>query len=472
MAIGVNGLMSGLDTGSIISQLMQVERRPILQLQRQEAGIQARISALGILKGGLAGLQAAVQALKNPEGFTQLKASSGNTEVLAASVSSAAFPGKYQVEVTALAQAQQVHSASFTASDERVGTGTITIQVGSGEAVAIAIDDAGSSLTGIASAINASEAGVTAGVVHDGSGNYYLTLAADKTGAANIINLTMEDADGDNTDAAGLSSLYPDPGKQDLTETRAAQNAQLLLNGVAVERPTNTIADLIDGVTITLRKGDPGKPFDLTIMRDSGMAATRLKEFIKQYNAVVDTLNNLQGYNPETKQAGTLQGDSLTRQVESQLRAFLHRQIGGAEQTVRSLSDLGVKTERDGKLSLDEKVLTKALENGREDVISFFTSTTEGSEGFAVQLHARLDGYLKGTTGLLAAKEKGLKVSISRLGQQVERIEMRLVKREENLRRQFEVLETLMANFQTTASVLDQQLQSISNLNAGISKMR
>jgi flagellar hook-associated protein 2 len=111
-------------------------------------------------------------------------------------------------------------------------------------------------------------------------------------------------------------------------------------------------------------------------------------------------------------------------------------------------------------------------ENNREEVVTFFTAGANGDKGFAVQLDALLDGYLKGTTGVLAAKEKGLKSSITRIGDQVERIEIRLAKREENLRRQFETLEKLMADFQSTASALDQQLQSIYNLNSSISKMR
>jgi flagellar hook-associated protein 2 len=105
-------------------------------------------------------------------------------------------------------------------------------------------------------------------------------------------------------------------------------------------------------------------------------------------------------------------------------------------------------------------------------VEAFFTSETDGSQGFAVQLDTLLEGYLKGSTGLLAAKEEGLNRSVARITEQVGRIELRLGKREEILRRQFENLESLMADFQSTASGLDQQLQSIANLNASIAKMK
>jgi flagellar hook-associated protein 2 len=472
MAIGVSGLMSGLDTGSIISQMMQLERRPIMLLQRQEAGIQARISAMGSLKSGLAGLQTAARALKSASGYTKMQATSGNSEVLAATASSTAVAGKYQVEVAALATAQQVRSAAFAAGDAVAGTGTLTIQVGSGAATEITIDENSSTLAGIAGAINNAGAGVTAGVIHDGSGNYYLTLAAGETGSANTISLSMTDDDGNNNDDQGLSALYTDPVAGTLTQTLAAGNARMSVNGIAVERSGNTISDLIEGVTITLRKADEGNPFELLIARNSENITGNVKEFVKQYNTLVDTLKRLRGYNPETKQAGLLQGDSLTRQAEGQVRALLHRQFGDSAQSVRRLSDLGISVDKEGKLSLDEAVLSSAMADHRDGVEAFFTSETDGSQGFAVQLDTLLEGYLKGSTGLLAAKEEGLNRSVARIIEQVGRIELRLSKREEILRRQFENLESLMADFQSTASGLDQQLQSIANLNASIAKMK
>ena len=472
MAIGVSGLMSGLDTGSIISQMMQLERRPIMLLQRQEAGIQARLSAVGSLKSALSTLQSATQSLKSVSGYTKMQATSGNSEVLAATASSSAVAGKYQVEVAALATAQQVRSAAFAANDAVVGTGSLTIQVGSGDPVAITIDENNSTLAGIADAINKAGAAVTAGVIHDGGGNYYLTLAAGETGSANTVSLAVADDDGNNSDALGLSALYTDPAAGTLTQTLAAGNARLSVNGIAVERSGNTISDLIGGVTITLRKADEGNPFELLVARDSGNIAGNVKEFVKQYNALVDTLKRLRSYNPETKQAGLLQGDSLTRQAEGQIRSFLQRQFGDAGQTVRRLSDLGISLDKEGKMSLDEAVLSRVLADHRDEVEAFFTSKTEGSQGFAVQLDTLLDGYLKGSTGMLAAKEKGLNTSVARINDQVERIELRLGKREENLRRQFENLERMMADFQSTANGLDQQLQSIANLNASIAKMK
>lgn len=471
MGIGVGGLMSGLDTNSIITQMMQLERRPILLLQQKEAGIQSRISALGALKSGLVGLQASTTVLKSTSGYGTMQATSGNSTVLAATASSSSVAGKYQVEVASLAKAQQVRSSAFAGSDTVVGTGTLSITVGSGTPVNITIDDSNKTLAGIAGAINAADAGVTAGVIYDGS-NYYLTLASKATGAANTISLSIDDDDLVDNDAAGLSKLYTTPASQTLTQTQAAANAALSVNGIAVERSGNTISDLIEGVTINLKQADAGNPFELVVARDNSTVTANVKDFVKQYNALTDALKSLAGYNSATKQGGILQGDSLTRQMRGQVSAFLHRQFGDSGQDIRRLSDLGLSVDKDGKLSLNEATLSSALADKREAVEAFFASTDTDSEGFAVQLDTMLDGYLKSGTGLLAAKEKGLKSSVDLIGDQVERIELRISKREEVLRKQFESLESLMAQFTSTSSSLDQQLQSLANLNANIAKRK
>ena len=471
MGIGVSGLMSGLDTDSIISKMMEIEKQPILLLQKREAGYQAKISAVGTLKSGLSDLQTAAQALKTSDDFTAFTATSGNTDVLGVSASDNAAPGTYYATVTQLAQAQQVRSAAFTASDEVVGTGTLTIQVGTGTAVDIAIDSTNQTLAGIATAINNADAGVTAAVADDGSGNFYLTLVSQETGTDNTITFSVADGDGNNDDAAGLSGLYTTPASHTLTETQAAKNAQLTVNGIPVERSGNTIDDLIDGVTLTLKQEDPGNPFSVTVSRDLSSVKSKVTDFVDKYNSLVDSFENLQSYNAETSSGGTLLGDSTTSTIRSRLQSMLYTQVDGVDDAVNGLSALGIEVDRYGKLSLDDTTLTTALQDNRSDVVDFFTQTTSGSEGFAVQLDDLLDSYLGSTDGLLKTKTDGLQSSIDDIDDQVERINDRLAMKEETLRNQFNALETLLSDFQATSSALNQQLQSLSGLNTQISSM-
>lgn len=473
MSFGVSGLMSGLDTESIISQMMTIERRPIMLLQQQEAAYQSKISAFGALKGVLAELQTAASALTETDLFAGFSASSGNTSVLTASASDTAVAGSYQVTVNTLAQAHQVRSAAFAASSEVVGTGTLTIKVGANAAVDVTIDGTNNTVAGIAQAINDADTDVTAGVVNDGLGNYFLTLASKETGVDNTISLTMADADGNLTDGSGLSKIYydivTDPLNPAMDSTQDASNAKLNVNGIDVERASNTIDDLLEGVTLTLKTADAGKPFTVKVSRDVGSITSKITAFVEKYNNTITSLGTLQSSNPEAGTVGPLQGDSTSRILQMRLESLLSTQVTGIASSVNSLSALGVSADKDGKLSFDSTTFTTAYEAHREDVVNFFTQTTEGSEGFALKFDTFLDSYLQKTTGLLATKEEGLNRSIEHIDDRVERIEFRLTKREENLRRQFNSLESLLAQFQNTSGVLSQQLDALSNLSAQIS---
>jgi flagellar hook-associated protein 2 len=469
MSFGVGGLMSGLDTKSIITQMMQLEQRPILLLQQQEAAYQAKISAFGALKGVLAELQTAAAALKETDLFAGFSASSANTTVLTASASDTAVAGNYQVTVDVLAQAQQVKSSAFTASDEVVGTGTLTIQVGTNAAVEVTIDEDNDTLAGIVQAINDSDADVTAGVINDGT-NYYLTLASKETGASNTISLTMADADLVNNDALGLSKIYSDPATQAMSQTQAAANAELTVNGIPVVRSSNVIDDLLEGVTLNVAAADPGNPFEVKVSRNMGSVITKITAFVDKYNNALTSLGALQTSDLEAGAVGLLQGDSTPRILQMRLQSLLASKVSGIASSVNTLSSLGVSADKDGKLSLNPITFTAAYEANREDVVNFFTQTTTDSEGFAVKFDTLLDSYLQKSTGLLVTKEEGLQRSVDHIGDQVERIQLRLAKREENLTRQFNALESLLGQFQTTSGVLSQQLDALSNLSSQIYK--
>ena len=470
MTIGVSGLMSGMDTESIITKMMDIERRPITLLQHREAGYQSKISSIGALKGLLADLQTAAAALNEPDLFAGISASSGNTAVLTASASDTAVAGSYQMTVNALAQAQQVRGSAFTASSDVVGTGTLAIQVGANTPVNVVIDSTNNTLAGIAQAINSANTDVTAGVVNDGLGNYYLTMASKETGTSNTISLTMVDDDGINNDANGLSKIYNDPAAQTMWQTQAAGNAQLNVNGIDVERSGNVITDLLEGVNLTLKAADVGKPFEVKVSRDTESVSSKIAAFVEKYNSTLSGLKTLQISDPEAGTVGPLQGDSTTRMLQMRLQDLLSTRVDGVADSANGLSFLGVTADKDGKLSFDSTIFAATFETNPEDVVNFFTQTTEGSEGVALKFDTLLENYLDSSTGLLPAKEAGLNRSIEHIGDQVERIEMRIAKREENLRHQFESLELLLAQFQNTSGVLSQQIESLSNLSAQISK--
>ncbi len=472
MGIGVSGLMSGLDTDSIISQLMDIEKRPVMLLQQKEAAYQAKITALGVVKSAMSDLQSSVDALKSPDDFISYSASSNDTDIITVSAGDDVQPGKYNIIVNSLASEQHVRSAAFTASDAEVGTGTLTIQVGSNDAVDITIDSDHNTLAGIAQAINDADTDVTAGVIFDGT-NYYLTLQGRETGADNTITLTMQDDDGVNDDSSGLSSLYTDPTTQTLTETQAAANAVLTVNGIEnIQRSSNTIDDLVEGLTITLNQADTSKTVTITSSKNYSGLTSKLNAFVKSYNALIDTLAEQTAYNGDSGASGTLLGDSTVGRIGPSLSAMMYEGVDGVDSSVNSLNNLGIEILDNGHLSLDEDKLNSAMESHPEDVITFFTSDDSDNPGMARKIYDFLDGYLQSNTGILSSKEQGLQDSIDDMNDRIDQMNVRFAKREDTLRKQFNHLELVLAQFQDTAARLDQQLTSISNINSYIARKK
>lgn len=470
MGIGVSGLATGLDTDSIVKKIMELERRPITLLQNSEASFQAKISAIGNLKGALSSFQTAVQALKDSSGFISYKSTSGNTDMLSVATDTGAVAGQYTVNISQLATAQQVRSSAFTSSSQVVGTGTLNISIGTGTAVAIEIDSDHNTLSGIATAINEADAGVSASVIDDGSGTYYLTLSSQTTGASNTINFTMADDDGNNTDAIGLSSLYTTPASQQLTETQAALNAQLTVNGIGIERSKNSFNDAIQGVYTVLKKADPTINVTVSVEKTSSGLESKLNEFVKQYNNLMDSVDKAQKYNAATKQGAVLFGDSTTNRLKRQITGFLYKEVTGISTDANALSKLGISLDKAGVMSFDSSKLDTVMDAHPDDVKNFFSINENGVKGFALQFDGMLEDYLKSGTGILTSKSDGLQSSITSIEKQMEQMELRISKKEDVLRSQFNSLETLMSGFQATSGQLDQQLASLANLRTQISK--
>ncbi len=391
MPISSPGIGSGLDVNGIVSQLMALERRPAMTLDTKEAGYQAKLSAYGSLKGALASFQSAVQALATPAKFTAQKASVADATIFSASAGGSAAAGSYSVEVSFLAQAQKLKSSVFAATSSSVGSGTLTIDFGTYDAntftlnpdkssKSITIAAGQSSLAGIRDAINAANAGVTAGIVNNGSG-YLLTLSSKDSGVANALRIVVTDDDGTHTNTSGLSQLMFDArtisGVKNLTETAAARNATLTIDGIAISKASNTITDAIEGVTLNLLKTNvatPATPTTLTVARDSAGVKSAVESFVKAYNDASKLLKNISAYNATTKQAAVLQGDTAVRSIQSALRAVLNSALSTAGGGLTMLSDIGVSFQADGTLKLDAAKLQTIVDDPAKDISTLFAA--------------------------------------------------------------------------------------------------
>lgn len=401
---------TGLDVNSIVSQLMAVERQPLKKLDAKEAGYQAKLSAYGTVKGALSSLQTAVQGLSNASSFESLKATSSDATVFSASAVSTAVAGTYSLNVTSLAKAQNLVAAGKTSSTAAIGTGASTtvtfdfgtIALGAGGSFtaydpvagtggiysgafrtftsngsgtkSITIDSSNNSLQGIRDAINAANVGVTATIVNDGSGTpYRLALTSSNNGVSNSLKISV------SGDASVSSLLAHDPaGTQNLAETVTAQNAVFTVNGVGMSKTSNTVTDVIPGVTLTLKK--EATPATLTVARDTATVSASISSFVKAYNDFATTLKNVSAYDAAKKTGAILQGDSTVRSLQSQVRSILGASVTGTSGVLTTLSNVGVSFQADGSLALNQTKLDSVIASNFGDIASLFASVGKATD--------------------------------------------------------------------------------------------
>jgi flagellar hook-associated protein 2 len=447
-SISVPGIGSGLDINGLVTQLVAVERAPAqAQIDSQRSSARSRISALGNLNSALDGVQTAFAALSSGSAFNRRTATSGDTAVVAASAGSSAVPGRYAVEVGALASSQKLSSGAFATADTAVGTGTLTVKVGTVSSV-LTIDSSGQSLTAIRDAINAApdNPGVDATIV-TGADGAHLILNARTSGSAGAIEVTSSGGG-----LAALTYVSGGPGNG-LTQIDPAQDAQVTIDGIAVGSAGNTISDAIEGVTLNLLSAKPGTAIDITVAADRAAAVSAVGAFVSSYNALVGTSLQLASYNATTGSAGPLLGDSTLRAVRNDLSKALATRDNGA--AFESLSAIGVRVALNGALSVDNAALTEALDSSQASVAALVSE-----DGVLGQALAGVFDRFLGSDGVLVTRSESLNDTQRALDRQQERLDLRLTATETRLRAQFTALDSLLSRLQSTSNFLTQQLSS------------
>ncbi len=386
------GVGSGIDIRNIVDQLLAAERAPVQKrLDRKEVTLQAELSAIGSVKSGLAEFRTAVEKLSDASSFRSSKATSGNSDVIevvgAETVEQSAAFG---VQVNALAQAQSVATGSFAGTAAELGSGSLTFRFGTvttdetgavtgfsqnaGRATAtIQISAEASTLADVRDAVNAADIGVRASVINDGTGER-LVFSAMETGAANGFLVDVTDDDGSLGDDLGLSRLQFNESGSSLQLNRAGGDAALVVDGLAVTRPSNEITDLLEGATLNLR-GTSAFPVEVKVEPDVSKAKGLIEGFVKAYNELQKQLDAVSGYDAETEQAGVLQGNSLVRGVELNLRRLVTQPLSVLEgQSVRALADVGIITTREGTLEVDDTRLSDRLGDSLDQVAALFAT--------------------------------------------------------------------------------------------------
>lgn len=357
----ISGLSSGIDTNAIISQLLQVEAAPVTRLQQQQSQLRVEVNAWTKVNTRLSALRTAVNDLTDPSDFDAfVSTTSSNTDAVTATAASGAEPGSFSFRVDRLATRHQMGSETLASSDALVGTGSLDLTL-DGTTHSFATDDT-TTLSQLATSVNDAGIGISAQVVKIADGSYQLFLSSDDTGAANAFTIDAA--------PAGLGTFNTLQEGQDAKLTVGASSG----NPVEIYRSSNTISDLIEGVTLTL-KNTTTSDVTITTERDLDAAVEKVQAFIDEVNATLTELKNLSKYDVEAEKGGPLLGDPTARSLVSDLRSAVSNVVSGLTGDYNYAGSIGISMTREGTFELDTTKLRDALETDFDAVTNLFAKT-------------------------------------------------------------------------------------------------
>lgn len=440
MPTSLLGVGSGIDLGTLVDQLGAAERASIPGIKSRVQATQRQLTTVGTLTSKLSALETAVKDLDSSAEVRAVSASSTDETRVKVAASGAAVSGSYDVTVKNLARAQSNRSSKFSANEAGiVGTGSLTIRVGSASAVTVDYDE-DSTLDTIASAINSSGARVSASVIYDGT-DYQLVVSGKDTGAANAITFSET---GDSIGFLSSQSLLT-----------AAQDSEISVNGLAgIKRSTNQLSDVISGVTFSLLSTTPsgGASTRVEIKDDPDGLRNKVKKMVDAYNDVINLVNGqLKNDEADKKAAQSMFGDSTLQGLQRAGSTVMGGAYSSGSASV-SLSAYGVAIQRDGTLLLDQAKFDAAVAKDSDGLVALFSGT--GASNLSGSIKALVTRYAEPKKGALAAKTASLNSRVKALNAEVDAVEERATRVTESLKKQFSNLDAKVAAFQSQGSYI------------------
>ena len=363
----IGGLASGLDTTSIISQLMQLERQPVRRFESRQAELRKVDAAWGDVTTSLSSVRSALEKVATPKKLDELRTvTSSHPEAVEVAKSGTPAMGNLSLTVDQLASTHQVGIGGYASADDKVGAGTFTVQNDAGETVSVTTD-AETTLGALANQLRKAGGKVmTAQVVQVGEGDVRLLLTAKVSG----------------TDGALTVGQRPGAMAAE-TEVQAAADAKLTIGSgpgaLSVTRSSNTVDDVVEGLTLELRQVSED-PVTIVVDRDTDGVVENTKTLVQATQAALQKLRDLTAYNSETGKAGVLQGDTTARGIIDDLRRSMSSSVAGSNPSYPTLSSIGISVDRYGAVSLDETKLRAALADDFDAVTSILTSSSEAAD--------------------------------------------------------------------------------------------
>lgn len=445
--MGISGLGSGLDTESIVRQLMSVERRPLYNMKGKLSNLESIKKIWRTINTKLSALDNALQDMDTSSAALKLKATSSNEQLFTATASSSAVKASYNVEVRQLAAAHSL-AYSFTPTDGSIDLTvdgkTITVATTASDTVETLRDNINNAVNTQKTA-DSTYVGVKAAVV-DGK----LTLQSEKTGTQYAITVAQKDSTG-----ASITTMLTKQAEV------TAQDAQVVIDGLTVQRSTNSFSDVINGITFNLQKAELGTTAQLTVDNDTKAATDAVNKFITAYNDLISYIDQQTNVSAEDNTEGSLKGDFNAREIMIRMREKLTGQISSSS-SFTHLSQLGLSTDKAGKLSLDSAKWEKALVSDPQGVQEFFFSAVDSSPGVGDLIQGYVQSFTESGTGIIDSRDAVLESQMKYVKSQIESFENRLTLRESALRKQFLAMEKALSAMNNQSMWLAGQIAGLS----------
>lgn len=472
MTIQSLGVGSGLALDDLVQQLLTAERQPKEErLNAKEERIEAEISGLGQIKSKLSDFKDAVDELRSDNGINGREPTitnpSEDNDVLSADASNSALRGSYEVIVEQLAIGSRIttDAGAFTSSSDPVlssGTGSLTFDVGGSESFTVDVT-AGMSLTALREKINSADDnfGVTANIIDTGTGaGPRLVFSSSETGDGNDLVITND------TGAAELDRLSTTGGTNNISAANieSARNAIAYIDSIEVQSSSNEFENTIQNVSFEVNEVSPKDAAGdflatkLSIGYDKEGLDKKIRDFVDNYNALVDEIKTLTRYGEsELEEDGALAGDSLLRGIQSGLASIVGDSVSSS--ALGGLFQIGIEFDDDGKLEIGttdfglgsgEDRLEDALEDSFDEIAKLFT---DPDEGIATRLFEFSKEYTS-FSGLISLRERAAKDDREDLYDERETLELRMLNYEEILRDKYLNLDQTVAQLNQTGSAL------------------
>ncbi|MCP4145502.1 MAG: flagellar filament capping protein FliD [bacterium] len=429
--ISFGGLASGLDTGSIIAQLLAVRSQPMYRLQAQNDLYESQQKAVDILKGYCSELMATVQDLDSGSDFGAFTATSANESIFTATASSFASPGSYDITVNALANAQKSISQGFDSLSTPVGTGAVGIVI-DGVSTDITIDSENNTLDGLRTAINNSGLAVNASIIYDGNetGGYHLVLTSSETGTDNAFTV-LPNLSG------GTAPVF--------SEIETASNAEVIIDTVTVSSQTNSVTSALTGISLNLLSADVGQSTELIISTDGEAIEGKIQSFVDAYNALYNYMED------QKLEGADLRGNSILRSVSSRINMIMTNSLEGMD--ISMLYQIGIKQSENNLLEFDSTTFNEMLADDYNGVQNLFVSN-EVSSGPVYLLGIALDDMTDSVDGIFKYSNDSFNNRIEQNETSIERYQESLDSYEQMLAAKFHAMEQLIAGFNAQGNYL------------------